>query len=155
MTMYMRLLNSPASIFVSNHVLLIKPAAHKQNDKNVIVRLLLIAPVSSLNILLNAFIITSRKIILFLIGQCTFASTLSECFLQTRVGESSNLQMHLRKSKIMFLTLLFLKLMVDQIQELFSFLMLLLQVRFQSCLSQSRLVRVRIQTMPLQRLDCC
>jgi hypothetical protein len=35
-------------------------------------------------------------------------------------------------------------------QELFFFLKLLLQVRFQSCLSQSRLMW--IQTIPLQRL---
>ena len=62
MTMYMRLLNKPASIFVSNQVLLMNPAAHKQNDKNVMVRLLLTAPVSSLNMLLNAFMIISRRI---------------------------------------------------------------------------------------------
>ena len=94
-TMYMRLLNSPASTFVSNHVFEMNPAAHKQNDRNVMVRLLLTAPVSSLNILLNAFIITSRKIILFLIGQYTFASTGLECFLQIRVAENSIPQMRL------------------------------------------------------------
>ena len=145
-TMYMRLLNRPASIFVSNHVLAMNPAAHKQNDKNVMVRLLLTAPVSSLNILLNAFIITSRKIIQLLTCQCTFASIWLECFLQSRVVENSIPQMHLRKSKIMFLTRYVLKLMVDRHRELFSFLTLLLQVRFQTRLRQSHLL------MPQTRL---
>ena len=104
MTMYIILLNKPASIFVSNQVFEINPAAHKQNDKNVMVRLLLTAPVSSLNMLLNAFMIISRKIILFLTCQCTFASTWPECFLQSQVVENSILQMLLRLSKIMFLT---------------------------------------------------
>jgi hypothetical protein len=44
-------------------------------------------------------------------------------------------------------------------RELFSFLMLLLQVRFQSRLCQSRLVLVvlfaKIQTFPLQSLNYC
>ena len=141
-TMYIRLLNNPASILVSNHVLAMNPAAHRQNDKNVIVRLLLTAPVSSLNILLMAFIIISRKIIRLLTCLCTFASILPECFLQSQVAGNSILQMLLRKSKIMFLTLCFLKLMVVQDQELFFFLMLLLQVRFQSRLSQNRLVLI-------------
>ena len=151
--MYIRLLNNPASIFVSNHVLAMNPAAHKQNDKNVIVRLLLTAPVSSLNILLIAFIITSKRIILLSNDQYTFVSTWFEYFLQSRVVESSIPQMHLRKSKIMFLTWCVLKLMVVRRQALFFFLKLLLQVRFQSHLSQSR--SVQIQTIPLQCLDHC
>ena len=149
-TMYIRLLNKPASIFVSNHVLATNPAAHKQNDRNVIVRLLLTAPVSSLNILLNAFIITSRKIIRLLTCQCTFASTWPVYFLQSRVVENSILQMRLRKSKIMFLTWCVLKLMVVVRRELFSFLTQLLQVRFQTRLCQRRLSQ--IQTIPLQCL---
>ena len=143
-TMYIRLLNKPASIFVSNHVLAMNPAAHKQNDRNVIVRLLLTAPVSSLNILFNAFIITSRKIIRLLTCQCTFASTGLVYFLQSQVVENSILRMHLRKSKIVFQTLCILKLMVDQIQELFSFLMLLLisllKMGFQNRLRSPRVV---------------
>jgi hypothetical protein len=142
-TMYIILLYNPASTLSPNHVLPMNAAAHNKNDKNVITLLLLILSlVPSLNILFNQLIIISRKIIRLLTCLYTFASIGPECFLQSQVVENSILQKLLRKSKIMFLTLCFLKLMVVQDQELFFFLMLLLQVRFQSRLSQNRLVLI-------------